>query len=141
MKQLNLKDLNLNDYPMKSYDKIRYGDTDRQHHVNNAVFSTFLETGRVELLNPLISSGVSFVIVSMKLDLVSEILWPGTVDIGTAVVHIGNSSVRFFQGLFQNGKAVARAETIIVHTDEQTRRSKPLTQETIDLLKPYMLKG
>ncbi len=144
MNQLNLKDLNLNDYPMKSYDKIRYCDTDRQRHVNNAVFSTFLETGRVELLNnpdnPLISSGMSFVIVSMKLDLVSEIQWPGTVEIGTAVVNIGNSSVGFFQGLFQNGKAVARAETVIVQTDEQTRRSKPLTQETKDILKRYILK-
>ena len=31
-------------------DNIRYRDTDRQGHVNNAVLSTFPETGRVELL-------------------------------------------------------------------------------------------
>ena len=37
-------------FPVITTDKIRYADTDRQGHVNNAVFSTFLETGRVELL-------------------------------------------------------------------------------------------
>jgi acyl-CoA thioester hydrolase len=45
---MDIKDLKLDDYPFKTYDKIRYRDTVRQNHVNNAVFSTFLETGRVE---------------------------------------------------------------------------------------------
>ena len=47
----------LSDYPLQSTDKLRYGDTDRQGHINNAVFATYLETGRVEMLftpdNPL----------------------------------------------------------------------------------------
>ena len=34
-------------------ESVRYNDTDRQGHVNNAVFVTFLEAGRVSLLyNP-----------------------------------------------------------------------------------------
>ena len=40
----------LDDFVALSREKLRYSDTDRQGHVNNAVFSTFLETGRVELL-------------------------------------------------------------------------------------------
>ncbi len=40
----------LEDFPHRTFDKLRYGDTDRQGHVNNAVFATFLETGRVEML-------------------------------------------------------------------------------------------
>jgi len=47
-------------------DKVRYCDTDRQGHVNNAIFSSFLETGRVEILynqnHPLYAEGCSFVI-------------------------------------------------------------------------------
>ncbi len=43
----------IGDFPVVTTDKLRYCDTDRQGHVNNAVFLTFLETGRVELLyNP-----------------------------------------------------------------------------------------
>jgi acyl-CoA thioester hydrolase len=38
-------------FPLHAYDKLRYADTDRQGHVNNAVFATALETGRVELLH------------------------------------------------------------------------------------------
>ena len=44
---------NLDLFPLRTHDKIRYADTDRQGHVNNANFSTFLETGRTEILyNP-----------------------------------------------------------------------------------------
>lgn len=42
--------LTLADFPFTSFDKLRYCDTDKQGHVNNAVFSTFLETGRAEFL-------------------------------------------------------------------------------------------
>jgi acyl-CoA thioesterase FadM len=34
-------------YKIWTYDKLRYNDTDRQGHVNNAIFATFFETGRV----------------------------------------------------------------------------------------------
>ena len=42
--------LPLDQFPLHSFDKLRYADTDRQGHVNNATFATFLETGRVEFL-------------------------------------------------------------------------------------------
>jgi hypothetical protein len=43
----------LDQFPSRTYEKLRYADTDRQGHINNAVFATMLETGRVEVLyNP-----------------------------------------------------------------------------------------
>jgi acyl-CoA thioester hydrolase len=42
-------DLTPADFPFLTFDKIRYADTDRQGHVNNAVYATFLETGRERL--------------------------------------------------------------------------------------------
>ncbi len=104
----------LDSFPARSRDKLRYGDTDRQGHVNNAVFSTLLETGRVELLFPgdgtsMSDPGASWVIVRIELDLVGEITWPGSVDIGTRVERVGSSSVTMAQGLFQAGRPVARA--------------------------------
>lgn len=113
-----MKELQLEVFPLKSYDKIRYADTDRQGHVNNAVFSTFLETGRVEFLYspdlPKLEEGASFVIASLELKFLKEITWPGRVDIGTGITRIGRSSIQLFQQLFQNGKGVASAETVIV---------------------------
>ena len=50
------------DFPLRTTDKLRYGDTDRHGQVNNAVFSTFLETGRVEMVfdadHPLLAPGI-----------------------------------------------------------------------------------
>jgi acyl-CoA thioester hydrolase len=45
-----MKNPTISDFPVKTFDKIRYSDTDRQGHVNNSIFSSFLETGRVEIL-------------------------------------------------------------------------------------------
>lgn len=130
------------DFPLKAYDKIRYADTDRQGHVNNALFSTFLETGRTELLyakEPLHAENASFVIASLKLDLISEIRWPGTVEIGSAITRVGNSSFSLFQGIYQKGKLAAVAETVIVQMDDHTRKSAPLSSETKERLKQYLV--
>lgn len=106
-----MKHLELKDFPLTSIDKIRYSDTDRQGHVNNAVFASYLETGRVELLySPsisILSNEISFVIVNLNLQFIKEILWPGQVEIGTGIIKIGNSSIKICQNLFQNGECVA----------------------------------
>ena len=122
----------LSSFPSQTYDKLRYGDTDRQGHVNNAVFATFLETGRVALLEAagrlLHEPGLSFVTARVNIDFHAEIFWPGTVEIGTAVKTIGNSSITFAQVLFQAEKCVATAESVVVRVDTSTHRSTPLNE-------------
>lgn len=130
-------------HPSLAYDKLRYADTDRQGHVNNAAFSTFLETGRVELLydpeHPLARDGAEFVIVSLKIDLEGEISWPGRVDVGTRVARIGTSSITLEQALFQDDRRVATAESVIVQIDEASRKAAPLAPEAVERLEA--LKG
>ncbi|MDC7228533.1 MAG: thioesterase family protein [Spirochaetales bacterium] len=134
----------INDFPLKTTEKIRYRDTDRQGHVNNAVFSTFLEAGRVELLynsgEHLTSPGSSFVIASLKLDFLNEINWPGEIEIGTVVKKIGRSSITLEQGLFQHAKYIAQAETVIVQMNNKTRKSKPLNDFAIEKLNCFINK-
>ena len=124
----------LRSYPLQAHEKLRYADTDRQGHVNNAVFSTMLEAGRVELLyspaNPLHGDGCAFVLASLHLEFLGEVTWPGQVDIGTRVASVGKSSATLEQGLFQNGECVATAKTVIVQVNERTRRSHVLSEET-----------
>ena len=40
----------LGDFPIRVSDVIRFGDLDRQGHVNNAVFATYFASGRVGLI-------------------------------------------------------------------------------------------
>lgn len=126
----------LDDFPAKAYDKLRYGDTDAQGHVNNSVFSTFLETARTEFLYSQEQDGQSrvldpdcgFVIVRLELDFVAETHWPGTVEIGTRVIKIGTSSLTLQQSVFQDGKVVARAGSVMVQMHLKTRKPHPLSQ-------------
>jgi acyl-CoA thioester hydrolase len=126
------KELKLADFPHRTSDKLRYADTDRQGHVNGAVFATFLESGRVEILYdpaaPLCGTGTAFVIARLVLDLHAEINWPGVVWIGTRVASVGRSSVRLAQAIFQDDRCVATAETVIVLMDESSRRSASLAE-------------
>lgn len=135
--------LQLEDFPLTAHDKIRYGDTDRQGHINNANFLTFLETGRVEFLyHPDFwkhAEGASFVIASVKLDFLEEMKWPGQIDIGTGILKVGNSSVRLHQQLFQGDKCVASAETVIVQVGDHNGKSKPLSEAAKRAMGQWML--
>jgi acyl-CoA thioester hydrolase len=133
--------LPLDAYPLRATDRLRYGDTDRQGHVNNAVFATFFETGRVAFLydpaNPVLPEGASFVIARLVIDFRAEINWPGEVEIGTYVSRVGRSSCTLSQAVFQNGKCVASGESVVVLMDEATRKSRPLTDAIMALLERY----
>jgi acyl-CoA thioester hydrolase len=127
-------DMRLEDFPFRSYDKLRFGDTDRQGHVNNAVFATFMETGRVEAIfnpqDPMTDPECSFVLAKLDLDYRAEIRWPGTVEIGTRIIAVGRSSVRLEQAVFQNGRCAAFATTVVVQMHHQTRRSQAFSDRT-----------
>lgn len=135
--------MNFEDFPLQAYDKVRYADTDRQGHVNNANFSTFFETGRVEfLLNPetlIVAKDASIVIAALNVNYKAEIIWPGKVDIGTGILKIGNSSIKLYQILFQNGKAVADAETVVVQVSDETSKGLPFSEATKTVLEQWLL--
>lgn len=132
----------IDQFPIVTFEKLRYADTDRQGHVNNAVFATMFETGRVEILYnpaaPLTSANCAFVIANLSIDFHAEITWPGRVEIGTRVARIGRSSVTMEQGLFQGGRLCAFGKTVIVQMDETTRRSYPLSEAAVNCLKQTM---
>ncbi|MBP0616114.1 acyl-CoA thioesterase [Jiella mangrovi] len=131
------------DFPATARDKLRYGDTDRQGHVNNAVYSTFFETGRVELLHvghapP--PAGTSFVLARISINFRREMHWPGEIEIGSGIASLGNSSIKVRQGVFQNGRLCAAADSVIVLIDEKTRRSTPLPDDMRQALATLAMK-
>ncbi len=140
-----MKAMSLSEFHLQAYDKIRYGDTDRQGHVNNAKFATFFETGRVEILysqeDVILDENSSFVAASVKITFLREITWPGTVEVGTGIVRIGNSSIHLYQQLYQNGRCVAEAESVSVQISDKTGKSHPLTQEAKTTLERWVLTG
>lgn len=125
-------------FPVRVPDLIRYGDIDRQDHVNNAVFSTYLETGRVAIIHDpetgLQVPGATSVLARIEIDFLRELHWPGTVEVGTAVAEIGRSSYVFAQAVFHDGACAATARSTMVLIDGSTRRARPLPPELIKRL-------
>ncbi|MGE0749657.1 MAG: acyl-CoA thioesterase [Variibacter sp.] len=129
----------IEDFPFRASDSIRLGDLDPQNHVNNAVYATYFETGRVYLIRDLFQSDThsarNIVVVRLEIDYLRELHWPGPVDIGTRVARIGNTSLTLDQAIFRQGVCAARGRSIIVQLDAQTRRPSPIPPEIVARLK------
>jgi acyl-CoA thioester hydrolase len=121
------------DFPHRVSDTIRYGDLDRQNHVNNAVFSTFYETGRVFVIrNPELGLSIpdtEWVLVRATLDFHGEIHWPGTVEIGTGIARVGRTSLTFDQALFVDRVCKSSGQTTVVLVDANTRKPRPFSDD------------
>jgi acyl-CoA thioester hydrolase len=135
----------LDDYPHQTGDIIRYADLDAQGHVNNAVFATYFETGRVAMFRrPDLGIGVAggtYVLVHTEIDFLRELRWPGNVEIGTGVAEFGRSSFLVKQAIFNAGVCAATGLARLVFIDVATRRSRPLPDEAIESLSRWKYRG
>lgn len=114
-------------YSLWTPERVRFGDTDRLGHVNNAKYSTYLETARVDLMQRLIAGPESyFVIARMAIDFTAELRDLGDIEIGTAITGIGRSSFTTGQGIFKGDLCAATGEGVVVLIDAATRRSRPI---------------
>lgn len=108
---------------------IRYNDQDPLGHVNNAVYSTFLEAGRTALIKPMLDAvkhpTLDFVLARVTINFVKELHYPGSADIGSRVSRLGTKSMTFCHGIFKGGtdECVATADAILVFFDLDKRHS------------------
>src|SRR5699024_4720235 len=103
-------------------------DTDKQGHINNAVYSTFFETGRTETFNKAHEAtednDCEFVIAKVTIEHLQEVHWPGTVEIGTRIQRVGNSSLVLEQAIFNNGNLCSTNESVCVQINTASRKSQ-----------------
>jgi acyl-CoA thioester hydrolase len=135
----------LADFPHRVTEIIRFGDIDAQGHVNNAVFATYFESGRVALFrDPDLGIGIenaTYVLVRQEIDFLRELRWPGDVVVGTALAELGRSSFTVAQGVFAGEECAAAARATLVMLDTTTRRSRPLPPEAIARLAQWKYRG
>ena len=133
----------LEDFPHRTTETIRFGDLDANNHVNNAVFSTFFEAGRVTLFRDptrkLIPDGLIWTLAQITIDYLGEMHWPGKVEVGIGLASLGRTSAVFEQALFFEGRCTATAKAINVLVDTATRRPVPITDEIRANYRPWML--
>ena len=118
-------------YKTWTQDMVRYRDLDPNGHVNNGAINQYFEDGRVYLreermkdLGDNILRG--FAIKKFTATYHEALSYPATIDVGSVVSRIGNSSFVLGQGVFDSERCVATAEVISVFFDYNTGNSKPL---------------
>jgi acyl-CoA thioester hydrolase len=119
-------------YPYFTTEKIRFGDIDRQNHVNNLAICSYIECSRVEMREvnfPDIARdpASAWLVVHFEVSFKASTGYPGSVDVGTAVLRIGNSSYVLGHGVFAGDICLATAKTTTVFGDRQNggKRSIP----------------
>ena len=135
----------LEDFPFRVTDNVRYADLDPNQHVNNAVYASYFETGRVTLMKDrsygLMPDGFAWIMVRLDMHFRAELRWPGTIEMGLGVVKFGRTSVTFDQVVFSEGKCVASARSVSVLLDEATRKPTALTAEILANFQRWIRRG
>jgi acyl-CoA thioester hydrolase len=112
----------LEDFPYRLSDNVRFADLDPNQHVNNAVYATYFETGRVTLMKDrgygLMPPGLAWIMVRLDIHFRAEL-----------------------QVVFSEGKCVASAQSVTVLIDEISRKPTPLTDEIIRSFQPWLMRG
>ena len=135
----------LEDFPYRLTDNVRFADLDPNQHVNNAVYATYFETGRVTLMKDrsygLMPPGLAWIMVRLDIHFRAELRWPGAIEMGLGVSKFGRTSVTFDQVVFSQDRCVASAQAVTVLIDEATRKPTPLTPEIIAKFQPWLRRG
>jgi len=135
---MGLKDeawrLSLERYPLRLTLQTRYGDMDANAHLNNVAIARLVEEARVRFhyavkVRVASTDPSGIMIVHAAIDYLGEGAYPGDVEAGVAVAGIGGSSYRLAIGLFQNGKAFALADSVMVNLGEDRSGSAPVGAE------------
>jgi acyl-CoA thioester hydrolase len=115
--------------------EIRWRDMDAFRHVNNSVYLTYLEETRDEWFLEVLSNGLllnDFVLARCAIDFRSPLTQDdGEVDVEVRCTRVGNSSVTMAERItaVRDSRLTAEAESVVVHTDPTTGKSRPLTDE------------
>jgi acyl-CoA thioester hydrolase len=135
----------LEDFPYRLADNVRFADLDPNQHVNNAVYATYFETGRVTLMKDhsfgLMPPGLAWILVRLDIHFRAELRWPGVIEMGLGVAKLGRTSATFDQVVFSDDRCVASAQSVTVLIDESSRKPTPLTEDIIAKLEPWWRRG
>ena len=135
----------LEDFPYRLTDNVRFADLDPNGHVNNAVYASYFETGRVTLMKDRsyweLPEGLTWIMVRLDIHFRAELHWPGEIEMGLGVAKFGRTSVTFDQVVFSQDRCVASAQAVTVLIDQTTRKPTPLTAEIIAKFQPWLRRG
>jgi acyl-CoA thioester hydrolase len=112
-------------FPFVHRERVRFRDCDPMGHVNNAVFSTYLEQARIGVLGDL----DPFILARVEIDFRAELRQGEEVEVRSRCSNVGTKSFELEHELRAGDRLVAEAKSVLVGYDYEAGRSVPLTEE------------
>lgn len=116
----------MNSFAYWNEENVRFSDVDMLGHVNNVSYAAYCESGRVHLIREVAARcGVrnAWVLGRLTIDYGAEVTFPAVMRIGTRAMKVGTKSVTMGQGLFVEGRCVARSLAAVIAFDLDTRKT------------------
>jgi acyl-CoA thioester hydrolase len=109
----------VSEFPFRWRERVRFSDCDPMGHVNNAVYSTYLEQARIGVLGGL----SAFILARVEIDFRAELRAGEEVEVRSRCGRIGTKSFDLEHELHVDGRLVAEARSVLVAYDYETGRS------------------
>lgn len=109
--------------------EVRFRDLDPMQHVNNAIYSTYLEQARARFSEDVLGvalADLDTVLAQVEISFERPIEGVGTVTVELEVGDVGRSSIPMEYELFSEGERVATARSVLVYFDRETGESEPI---------------
>ena len=104
---------------------MRFNDCDPMGHVNNALYSTYLEEARIGVLGGL----GAFILARVEIDFRAELRPGDEVEVATRCSHVGTKSFRLDHRLTVGERVVAEATSVLVSYDYERGESVPVPDD------------
>jgi acyl-CoA thioester hydrolase len=124
---------------------VRFNDMDSLSHVNNALFNSYFEEARIQVLQEIpewiedLERKRSFVLRKSTIEYLAPILYPDTLLIGSVLLRVDAARVYALQAVYSSNtnRLCSTAETMGVWFDLQAQR--PTRIPASDVLSNYLL--
>ena len=120
------------EYQFQTEFRVRFRDIDAMGHVNNAVYSTYLEQARADFFREVLGetlSEVGSVLASLSIDFRAPVEGDDVVTVALGVPELGTSSIPMrYEIRREDGVVAATAETVQVVYDREAGSSMPIPE-------------
>lgn len=124
--------------------QIRFNDMDPMQRVNNSVYSSYLELGRLDFCKKYISiktlEDIPFVLVRVELDILNSLRPGEEAEVHTWVLKVGNTSWDFAANIINPVSKIiyAKARTVQVYYDYRLDSKLPIPNDFRKILEQEM---
>jgi acyl-CoA thioester hydrolase len=112
-------------YPWIQRERVRFRDVDAMGHVNNAVYSTYLEQARIGILGGL----EPFILARVEIDFRAPLQEGEEVEVRSRCSHVGTKSFELQHEVWSSDRLVAEAKSVLVGYDYERDASVPITDD------------